>query len=95
MIDVGCGCGGNAIAFAEAGFQVFAIEPDPGRRALAAQNLRARGLEDAVELSAGTAAERLSALIERDSCAAIFIDPPWGGPDWTRRAISWDELIAP
>ena len=95
VIDVGCGCGGNTIAFAEAGFRVIAIEPDPGRRTLAAQNIHRRGLDESVELLDGTAADRLPELLNRDSHAAVFIDPPWGGPDWTRRAIAWDELISP
>jgi SAM-dependent methyltransferase len=95
VIDVGCGCGGNTVAFAEAGFSVVAIEPDPERRRLAAANIEARHVSDRVRLLDGTAAERLPGLLRADPQAAVFVDPPWGGPDWPRRAMSWDELIDP
>ena len=95
IIDVGCGCGGNSVAFAEAGFDVIAIEPDPERRRLADANFRARRVTGSVRLWDGTAADRLADALETEPHAAVFIDPPWGGEDWPRRTMSWDELIEP
>jgi 16S rRNA G966 N2-methylase RsmD len=95
IIDVGCGCGGNAIAFAEAGFQVLAIEPNARRRELAAKNFAERHVSDSIELLPGTAREMLPKALRRDPNAAIFIDPPWGGPEWAKELTSWSDLIAP
>ncbi len=95
IIDVGCGCGGNSVAFAESGFEVVAIESDQERAGLAAANFAERGLIGTVELIEGPASEHLPRVLKRDPNAAVFIDPPWGGSDWPKRAMSWDELIAP
>jgi len=95
IIDVGCGCGGNAVAFAESGFEVVAIEADKERAGLAAANFAERGLIGSVELLEGPAAELLPRALERDPDAAVFVDPPWGGSEWPRTAMSWEELIAP
>lgn len=91
VVDACCGCGGNAVAFAEAGHPVVAIEPDAGRRALAARNLADRGLADRVTLRAGVAErEGLAAL---SPVAVLFVDPPWGGPGAGPEAV-WAWLSA-
>jgi hypothetical protein len=64
VVDLGCGIGADALAFADAGLEVVAVERDPGTAAVAAANLGERGrvvCADAEEVAAdlltpGTAA---------------------------------------
>lgn len=44
LLDAFCGCGGNAIAFARAGFHVFAVDIDRGTLRNAAQNAAVYGV---------------------------------------------------
>jgi SAM-dependent methyltransferase len=66
VVDLGCGLGADALAFAAAGLAVRAVEADPATAVLASANL---GLEvtcaDAVEVAAPLLAFR----------AAVFADP--------------------
>lgn len=80
VVDACCGCGGNAIAFARAGHSVVAIEPDPGRRALAAQNISEHGVGGQVRLLSGCAEREGLAAVAAEPGAVLFLDPPWGGP---------------
>jgi ubiquinone/menaquinone biosynthesis C-methylase UbiE len=68
-LDIGCGSGGLAIALAESGARVSAVEPDPTRRAWA--EARIRGHRESVELMAGTA-ERLD--FPDDSFDVVTLD---------------------
>nr|WP_294694693.1 class I SAM-dependent methyltransferase [uncultured Friedmanniella sp.] len=43
VVDLGCGIGTDAMAFADAGLEVVAVERDPGTAAVAAANLGERG----------------------------------------------------
>jgi len=64
VVDLGCGIGADAVAFAAVGLEVVAVERDPATAAVAAANLAGRGrvvCADAEELAAelltpGTAA---------------------------------------
>jgi 16S rRNA G966 N2-methylase RsmD len=80
VVDACCGCGGNAVAFARAGHRVVGVEPDAGRRALAARNLTDHGVTDQVELVAGLAEREGLAAGSAQAGAVLFLDPPWGGP---------------
>lgn len=51
VIDLGCGIGGDLIAFARAGITCAGIDLDPVRVAVAAANLAALGLEGAVSVA--------------------------------------------
>ena len=44
IADLGCGIGGDAIAIARTGRQVIAVDSDPVRAAMAAENLKAHGI---------------------------------------------------
>lgn len=77
VLDLGCGVGGNAIAFARRGAQVTAIERDPERAALARHNCRVYGVQDRVQVRC---ADALSLIPERFA-GLVFCDPPWGR-DW-------------
>lgn len=68
VIDLGCGIGADALAFADAGLEVVAVERDPATAVLAQANLADRGrvvTGDAVEL-----ADRLTGPGD-----AVFLDP--------------------
>lgn len=68
VVDLGCGIGADALAFAAAGLAVVAVEADPATAVLAQANLGERGrvvCGDAVELAPGLLA----------AGAAVFADP--------------------
>jgi SAM-dependent methyltransferase len=68
LVDLGCGIGADALAFAAAGLTVVAVESDPATAVLAAANLGDAGrvvCGDAVELAADLLA----------GGAAVFADP--------------------
>lgn len=68
VVDLGCGVGADALAFAAAGLAVVAVESDPATAVLASANLGDAGrvvCGDAVELAGGLLADG----------AAVFADP--------------------
>lgn len=65
--DLGCGIGADAMAFADAGVQVFAVDADPTTVAVASHNLRLVGAEPA---RLGRAED---VPVAQD--AAVFLDP--------------------
>lgn len=71
VVDLGCGCGGNAIGFARGGASVLAVERDPGRLAMARHNARLYGVS--IDFRAGD-----DALLDELSGDVLFVDPPWG-----------------
>ena len=48
VVDLGCGIGGDLVAFAQAGLRVRGVERDPVRAAMARANLQALGLDGEV-----------------------------------------------
>jgi SAM-dependent methyltransferase len=68
VIDLGCGIGGDLLAFARAGLVAAGIDQDPVRVAMAAANLEALGLAGAVQVGDATA-------IEPRGFGAAFADP--------------------
>jgi len=79
VIDAFCGIGGAAIAFARAGKDVLAIEIDPQRLEMARHNARMFGVDRKVNFQLGDALDIL-----QKSSAALYLDPPWGGPSYGR-----------
>lgn len=66
VVDLGCGLGADALAFAEAGITVRAVDADPATAILAAANLGAEvACADAVEVADELLADG----------AAVFLDP--------------------
>lgn len=65
--DLGCGIGSDAMAFAEAGLRVVAVDADPEVAAVAAHNLALAG---GGEVRVGRAEEA-----EIPDAAAVFLDP--------------------
>lgn len=68
VVDLGCGIGGDLIAFVRAGMTVRGVELDPVRAAIAGANLSALGLEATVSCE-----DALSVPIGLDEIA--FVDP--------------------
>jgi SAM-dependent methyltransferase len=68
VLDVGCGIGGDLVAFARAGLTAAGIDRDPLRVAVAAANLTALGLGGAVQ--AADAAD-----LELSGFGVVFADP--------------------
>ncbi|MGL5827033.1 MAG: class I SAM-dependent methyltransferase [Nocardioides sp.] len=68
VIDLGCGVGGDLIAFARAGLTTAGVDLDPVRVAVAEANLGALGLGGAVQVADATA-------VSVDGFGATFLDP--------------------
>jgi len=75
VIDGFCGIGGNAIAFAEAGARVIAVERDPERLDLARRNADAKGVR--IDFRLGDLRDVLPTL----PSWPLFLDPPWDAID--------------
>ncbi|HWV49347.1 MAG TPA: class I SAM-dependent methyltransferase, partial [Microbacterium sp.] len=96
VADLGCGIGGDALAFAGAGLTVTAVDADEVTAAIAAYNLAAFG-EDAT-VSHGTAEDAVSAIFSQastgsaNSSTAIWMDPArrTSGHSETRRVTASD-----
>lgn len=70
VVDLGCGIGTDALAFARAGLSVLAVEIDPDTAAVAVANLAQAGLEG--EVLVADAADVVGGLRPDD---AVFCDP--------------------
>ncbi|HEX6246998.1 MAG TPA: class I SAM-dependent methyltransferase [Nocardioidaceae bacterium] len=68
VLDVGCGIGGDLIAFARAGLTAAGIDRDPLRVAVAAANLEALGLGGAVQVADAEA-------LDLSGFGVVFADP--------------------
>ncbi len=68
VIDLGCGIGGDLIAFARAGLTAAGVDLDPVRAAIAAANLQALGLPGATQVADAT-------KLDLDGFAVAFADP--------------------
>lgn len=68
VIDLGCGIGGDLLAFARAGLTAAGVDLDPLRVALAQANLEALGLPGAVQVADATA-------LDVSGFGAVFADP--------------------
>ena len=84
VIDLGCGIGGDLIAFARAGLTAAGVDLDPVRAAIAAANLSALGLPGATQVADAT-------TLDLSAFAVAFADPARRGArgrsfrvdDWT------------
>lgn len=87
--DLGCGAGGNAIAFARAGHGVVAVERDAARLADARHNAGVYGVAGRIRFVQADAVAFLAAE-PVSATTTLFVDPPWGA-DWDRvRCVASD-----
>ena len=68
VVDLGCGIGGDLVAFARAGLVAAGIDQDPVRVAMARANLAALGLPGAVQVADAT-------TVDVSGFGAAFADP--------------------
>ena len=68
MLDLGCGIGGDLVAFARAGLTAAGVDRDPLRVAVAAANLDALGLGGAVQVAEATE-------LDLSGFGLVFADP--------------------
>jgi hypothetical protein len=68
VTDLGCGIGGDLVAFARAGLRVRGVELDPVRAAIARANLAALGLDGTVDVADATE-------VDVPAGEAVFLDP--------------------
>nr|WP_314095292.1 class I SAM-dependent methyltransferase [Microbacterium foliorum] len=88
VADLGCGIGGDSLAFAGAGLDVSAVDADEVTAAIAAYNLAP--FAESATVAHGTAQEH--APTEKDGVTAIWMDPArrTSGHSETRRVSSDD-----
>lgn len=70
VADIACGLGFDALAFAEAGIQVLAVERDPARLLFARANAKVRGVAEQVTFVEGQAEET-----DLTGWPAVYFDP--------------------
>jgi len=87
VVDLGCGIGGDLVAFARGGLRVRGVERDPVRAAIARANLRALGLDgEVVEADLADVRPRPDEVpfidpARRDGTGRVF-DPAAMTPSW-------------
>ena len=87
VVDLGCGIGGDLVAFARAGLRVRGVERDPVRAAMARANLNALGLDgEVIEADLGDVQPQTDEVpfldpARRDAHGRVFdpaaMTPPW------------------
>ncbi|XP_043544305.1 trimethylguanosine synthase isoform X2 [Chiloscyllium plagiosum] len=83
IVDAFCGVGGNSIQFALTGKRVIAVDIDPVKIDFAQNNARVYGVSEQIEFILGD-----FMLLASDLKAdAVFLSPPWGGPDYVNAEI--------
>ncbi|XP_030374509.1 uncharacterized protein LOC115624063 [Scaptodrosophila lebanonensis] len=83
ILDAFCGCGGNAIQFANTCEQVIAIDIDEKKLAMAKHNAAIYGVAHKIQfVHADFLKFALSTRLRPD---VVFLSPPWGGPDYLRQ----------
>ena len=88
VLDPFCGAGADAIAVASVGPMVLASDISATRLELARANAAHFGVRERIcfrHCDADTAIA--DALLEHHN-VGLFLDPPWGGPDWNRTEMS-------
>ncbi len=82
VIDAMCGAGGVTIAAARLGKQVIALDLDPAKVEMCRNNATVYGVQDSIDFRSGDAC---SLVASEFPAATLYMDPPWGGPDYYRK----------
>ncbi|NXD59538.1 TGS1 synthase, partial [Corvus moneduloides] len=83
IVDAFCGVGGNAIQFALTSKRVIAVDIDPEKLRLARHNAEVYGVAEHIDFLCGD----FMALAAGLRADAVFLSPPWGGPDYATAEI--------
>ncbi|TPX65463.1 hypothetical protein SpCBS45565_g05127 [Spizellomyces sp. 'palustris'] len=78
VVDGFCGAGGNSIQFAKTCKKVIAVDIDPIKLRCARNNARIYGVEDKIQFILGDFLK----VAENLKADAVFLSPPWGGPEY-------------
>lgn len=83
IIDAFCGAGGNTIQFAKLCRKVIAIDIDPTKIEMAKHNARVYEVSDKIEFIIGSYVDLADSLV----ADAVFLSPPWGGPEYLKNEV--------
>ncbi|KAH8336575.1 hypothetical protein KR074_009361 [Drosophila pseudoananassae] len=84
IVDAFCGCGGNAIQFANTCGRVIAIDIDAEKLAMAKHNASIYGVSHKIEfIHADFLQFAIGTKLRPD---IVFLSPPWGGPDYQKQS---------
>ncbi|KAA3681751.1 trimethylguanosine synthase [Paragonimus westermani] len=101
VVDACSGTGVNSIQLALLGFRVVAVEMDPSRVKMASHNARIYGVLPKIEFVCADffdwaqneislhrrSLSRPSTVSSSSPYAALFMSPPWGGPDYLNDTV--------
>ncbi|XP_037950909.1 trimethylguanosine synthase [Teleopsis dalmanni] len=85
MIDAFCGCGGNTIQFARTCGKVYAFDIDPVKLKMAKHNATIYGVADKIEFILADFLQVCDNF--KFKCDAVFLSPPWGGPQYKNKKM--------
>jgi trimethylguanosine synthase len=83
VVDAFCGSGGNTIQLAMRCKQVIAIDIDPAKIEMARHNAAIYGVADKISFRVANFFEVAESL----NADAVFLSPPWGGPEYLDVAV--------
>jgi len=97
VIDAFCGVGGNAIQFAQSPKckKVVAVDMNPAAIACAKHNAVIYGVSDKIEFLQGDFFDLIDGRLKDVGANAIFLSPPWGGPEYRADQIFDLERMEP
>ncbi|XP_017013433.2 trimethylguanosine synthase [Drosophila takahashii] len=85
IVDAFCGCGGNAIQFANTCGRVIAVDIDAEKLAMAKHNAGIYGVAHKIEFVHADFLQFAASTRIRPN--VVFLSPPWGGPDYQKQAL--------
>ena len=81
VLDAFGGVGGNAIGFARGGKSVICVEKDPARARMILTNAKVYEVDALIEVINADVFDVIGSV----SADAVYLAPPWGGPDYYRK----------
>lgn len=95
IVDAFCGSGGNTIQFAciSPTIKIIAIDIDERKIGFAKHNAKIYGVDHRIEFIVG------DYMLLAKSCAikadAVFLSPPWGGPNYLKQSVYTLDMMSP
>lgn len=93
VVDGFCGVGGSTIGYAHYAEHIYAIDNNIERLKMAKHNIDIYGFLNKVEFIFGDFLIEAPKL--KGKAEAVFIDPPWGGPDYSNLEVFTLENFSP